>query len=387
MTVGYYVMHFNQYAVDKANSFGGLLANPDPREHTHNDQYDAYRHALMSANLTERVGDEAAKAMMDRYEAGHPNEPSETNMDLWNNNVGREEYLHWRDAKTQGLTTDSLEKWIYDAVIQGKTINDLFDTRQWVEPEPQVPIQSFPASLGEITFWEDIFLSAQTTAPPPPPTCPLVLDLDGDGVETAAVTDGSFFDHDGNGFSELTGWAGAEDGLLVRDINGDGIINDGKELFGNYTLLQSGSRAANGFEALADLDGNTDGKIDVSDAAFSQLKVWQDRDGDGFSAPDEFYTLNELGITAINSGYTTSSYVDPNGNEHRQVGSFTWDGGATGSMDDIWVQTDPTYTIATEWLEVPPDIDALPDLQGYGNVYDLQQAMVRDGSGQLKGLV
>ncbi len=48
---------------------------------------------------------------------------------------------------------------------------------------------------------------------------------------------------------------------------------------------------------------------------------------------------------------------------------------------------DKAYTIANEWLDVPADIAALPDLQGYGNVYDLQQAMVRDESGQLKTLV
>lgn len=45
------------------------------------------------------------------------------------------------------------------------------------------------------------------------------------------------------------------------------------------------------------------------------------------------------------------------------------------------------YTIANEWLDIPDDIAALPDLQGYGNVYDLHQAMVRDSSGALKSLV
>jgi hypothetical protein len=51
------------------------------------------------------------------------------------------------------------------------------------------------------------------------------------------------------------------------------------------------------------------------------------------------------------------------------------------------VQTDPTYTVATEWLEVPAEVAALPDLCGYGIVYDLQQAMVRDTSGDLQDLV
>ena len=88
---------------------------------------------------------------------------------------------------------------------------------------------------------------------------PIILDLDGDGVETVGVKDGAYFDHDGNGFAEQTGWASSHDGLLVMDRNGDGIINGGKELFGNETLLANGAKAANGFQALAELDSNHDG--------------------------------------------------------------------------------------------------------------------------------
>lgn len=105
------------------------------------------------------------------------------------------------------------------------------------------------------------------------------------------------------------------------------------------------------------------------------------------SSPDELFTLSELGIASIDTGSTSSTYIDPNENEHRLTGSFTWSDSTTGSMADVWFKTDPTYTIATEWLDVPPEIAALPDLQGYGTVYDLQQAMVRDVSSQLRGLV
>jgi hypothetical protein len=99
---------------------------------------------------------------------------------------------------------------------------------------------------------------------------PIILDLDGDGVETTNVKDGAYFDHDGNGFAEQTGWAASDDGLLVMDRNNDGIINDGRELFGSETILSNGQRASNGFEALAELDDNHDGKIDASDAAFAR---------------------------------------------------------------------------------------------------------------------
>jgi Ca2+-binding RTX toxin-like protein len=216
---------------------------------------------------------------------------------------------------------------------------------------------------------------------------PIVLDLDGDGIETTNVKDGAYFDHDGNGFAERTGWAGADDGILVMDRDSNGSIDSGKELFGNETLLNDGTKASNGFQALAELDDNADGKIDANDASWSQLKVWTDTDGDGYSTAEEMHTLDELGIASINTGYTNSTTVDTQGNEHKQIGSFTRTDGTTSATEDVWFQRDTDYTIANEWLDVPDDIAALPDLQGYGNVYDLHQAMVRDTSGQLKALV
>ena len=134
---------------------------------------------------------------------------------------------------------------------------------------------------------------------PPPRVDPLVLDLDGDGIQTTNVNAGALFDQDGNGFAERTGWVAPGDGLLVMDRNGDGIINNGRELFGSETLLKDGSKAANGFQALAELDANHDGKIDASDPAFSQLRVWQDANGDGYSQAGELHTLDELGIKSM----------------------------------------------------------------------------------------
>ena len=110
---------------------------------------------------------------------------------------------------------------------------------------------------------------------------PLAIDLDGDGVETVSVNDGVYFDHDGNGFAEKTGWISSDDALLVRDINENGQIDNGSELFGNQTILSNGEKAANGFEALADLDSNHDGVFDGDDEAFGEIKVWQDLNQNG----------------------------------------------------------------------------------------------------------
>ena len=111
---------------------------------------------------------------------------------------------------------------------------------------------------------------------------PLILDLDGDGVvETTSVANGIYFDHDNNDFSEKSGWVGKDDGLLVRDINGNGQIDDGTELFGNNSVLSNGQKAANGFEALKDLDSNNDGVFNSQDTAWNEVKVWKDANQNG----------------------------------------------------------------------------------------------------------
>ncbi len=208
---------------------------------------------------------------------------------------------------------------------------------------------------------------------------PIVLDLDGDGVETVSLTDGAYFDHDGNGFAERTGWVGSDDALLVWDRNLDGQIRGGSELFGNETPLVGGGFAANGFEALAELDANTDGVINVNDSVWGDLKAWRDFNGDGLSSDDELFDLAAVGVESINVGYAASSFVDAHGNEHRQVGSITMTNSAVHEATDVWFQRDLKYTVAEEWLEVPSTYADLPDLMGFGNVRSLHQAMVRDG--------
>ena len=58
----------------------------------------------------------------------------------------------------------------------------------------------------------------------PPPRDPIILDLDGNGLNTVGLANGVYFDHDGNSVLTKTGWVGAGDGLLVRDLNSNGKI-------------------------------------------------------------------------------------------------------------------------------------------------------------------
>jgi len=205
---------------------------------------------------------------------------------------------------------------------------------------------------------------------------PILLDLDGDGIiRTAGLSAGVNFDHAADGFAERTGWVAPGDGLLVWDRNANAAIDSGRELFGSETLLPNGLKAVNGFEALKAFDANGDGVIDANDPVFAQLRVWVDADTDGRNGEGELLTLEEAGVKSINVNYTNSSFVDAQGNAHRQVGSYTTTDGQTRAATDVWVKTDATYSVPTEWVEVPDDIAALPDAQGYGKVRDLHQAM------------
>jgi Ca2+-binding RTX toxin-like protein len=234
---------------------------------------------------------------------------------------------------------------------------------------------------GINAYW-DLMLRAQALAM----YSPLVLDLDGDGVETRAPA-GAFFDHAGDGHAERTGWAAPDDGLLALDRDGDGRIEDGRELFGTSTPVPGGGPAADGFAALAALDANGDGRVDAADPAWGALRVWRDADGDGASAPGELHALDALGVARLDTASTPSGAVDAAGNAHRLQGSFRWADGRSGAMSDVWFVVDPLHALPPSPAPIPEDIAALPDAAGFGRVPGLRQTMARDASGRLRGLV
>ncbi|WP_409522914.1 calcium-binding protein [Nitrincola sp. MINF-07-Sa-05] len=234
---------------------------------------------------------------------------------------------------------------------------------------------------GLISDFNNLFNSAQRQA------SPIILDLDGNGVSTTGITEGVYFDHNGDGFAQLTGWVDANDGLLVWDRNNNGVIDNGTELFGDNTVMLNGQNAVNGFAALAEHDTNDDGVIDANDAIWSELRIWRDLSQDGITREGELVTLDALGITSINLSYTDSDHVDQHGNAHKQVGSFTWADGTTGTATDVWFAVDPALTQEQDLVEVQETVMELPDLQGFGNVRSLHQAMARDESGELQALL
>jgi hypothetical protein len=169
-------------------------------------------------------------------------------------------------------------------------------------------------------------------------TSPLILDLDGNGVQTQHWAANTLFDIDGDGDLDQTGWVGEGDGLLALDRNGDGSINDGSELFGTATTLDDGSKAEDGFAALAELDSNGDGRIDASDEAFASLRVWMDANKDGVSQGGELYSLSSLGIASINLQSQQTSELN-NGNWIGLSGSYETVDGQVHSMVDAWFRS------------------------------------------------
>ena len=234
----------------------------------------------------------------------------------------------------------------------------------------------------QIKDWDGAFNSAEAAihiVPRSPFWDPIILDLDNDGIETTTRKNGVYFDHNTNGFAENSAWVGADDGLLVRDLNNNGTIDSGRELFGNNTMLANQILATSGYQALAELDTNSDGKIDINDTAFATLKILK---GDG-----TLETLDEAGIKSVNLAYSTTNATDANGNVQVKSGSFTKTDNTTGSVGEFNFDINSTYSVATQWVEESTQIQALPDAQGFGNVYTLRQAMARDLSGDLQDLV
>lgn len=136
-----------------------------------------------------------------------------------------------------------------------------------------------------------------------------------------------------------TDWPTAATPWIALDLDHDGAITSGAELFGDASRLPDGSRAANGFVALAALDANRDGVIDRLDPAFASLLLWADHDADRASTPDELRRLGEV-VTAIPLANRLDGRCDARGNCEGERGTVQWsDRGTprTGAVVDVYL--------------------------------------------------
>ncbi|MEC9291283.1 MAG: Ig-like domain-containing protein [Pseudomonadota bacterium] len=181
--------------------------------------------------------------------------------------------------------------------------------------------------------------------------CPLIIDLDGDGLELIALEDSNaMFDVDGDGQAEHTAWASSDDGILAMDWNGDGIINDVTEVFGNS--LQDG------FTELIELDDNGDGVINQDDSLFSSLQVWQDYNGDGISDAGELSSLADHGITSLGAVGNENPMVI-NGQTITHTSSVEYADGTSRDIYSVWFQNENTSSSDHNYDEIDLTGDSL----------------------------
>ena len=226
---------------------------------------------------------------------------------------------------------------------------------------------------------------------------PLIINFSGtDDVEFTSLSDGVNFDLDNNEFAEKTAWIKNNDGFLAIDLNSNGKIDNGGELFGDSFIMPDGNCSKTGFEALSSLDTNKNDKIDAEDAMFEnaltytneeeknlfdQLIVWFDNNHNGITDEgDELSSLNSLNIDYIDLKYTNDTYdADDNIPEEkgaRQEGkSYVYFNDETNekSISEFWFKVNNSTTIHDGEITV-------------GNVKNIEQAIADDETGTLYGL-
>ncbi len=200
---------------------------------------------------------------------------------------------------------------------------------------------------------------------------PLVVDLDGDGIE--AVGDSPinpYFDMNEDGFAERSGWLRGGDAFLVQDQNENGKIDDIGEMFG--------APGVDGYTELATLDTNMDGKIDESDSAWGSLRLWRDTNFNGITDEGELLTLESQDIVSFNVAPTVTTPDQQNGYTITETGTFTRGDSSTGMTGNVVYLNNSFHTKWLTDVAITPAAEALPDLEGHGTLPGLRVAMSYD---------
>jgi hypothetical protein len=173
---------------------------------------------------------------------------------------------------------------------------------------------------------------------------PIIIDLRRNGFHFSDAPDGALFSIN-NGPRRRVAWpTTGDDAWLVWDRNANGVIDNGRELFGTVTPSLFGGRCENGYEALKELDANRDNLIDTRDVIFRHLRLWRDVNRNGLSEPGELLALPAMGIRAIGLVYSVNRTTDEWGNRFRYWGRVYMSDGTERLSVDVFpvsVNADP----------------------------------------------
>jgi len=224
-----------------------------------------------------------------------------------------------------------------DLLVSASGASSYLVVKDWVDNANR--IETIQASDGTLTAdYINTLLDFQDHSDPGAPggpiIFPIVLDMDGDGIELLSPDASSVkIDVDGDGVKDRLGWVGANDALLAIDRNGDGKVNGLDEI----SFVNDAPGARTDLEGLAGFDSNKDGALDALDDRFGDFLVWRDENQNGKSEKSELLTLAQAGISSINltpttTGNTTDGATD---NVILNTTEFIREDGSTGAVGDV----------------------------------------------------
>lgn len=155
---------------------------------------------------------------------------------------------------------------------------------------------------------------------------PLVINF---GTSSAGLTEGKFqFDLDADGKTEPISFLSQGSGFIALDINNDGIINDGSELFG--------TRTGDGFKELSVFDEDNNGWIDENDPIYEKLRIWIKDD----KGNDQLLALGQKGVGAIYLGNAAADFSLKNSDNStngqiKRTGIYLKENGSAGTVQHV----------------------------------------------------
>ena len=156
---------------------------------------------------------------------------------------------------------------------------------------------------------------------------PLVINL---GCNIAEVSDVKFkFDLDCDGEDDNISTLSSNSGFLALDLNEDGIINDGSELFG--------TKSGNGFYDLSAYDEDGNGWIDEADSIFNKLRIFTVSENGSQTLLDlKSQDIGAIYLGNVSTDFSLNSLQDNRTNAViRSTGIFLYENGSVGSIQQV----------------------------------------------------